>query len=155
MEECAICGGNCSNALSELSAYTLTRLDPGFIHQHVVDAYGAQHAGFQGRVRERISQSNIGIAFSLLGLYLTVEKGYTGREVQRAHMALGRWRKQYPHPEHIPERAALTVLDVIKEQPGAARDEKLKRWAEAVWESWKPAHVWTRALWSEFEASRK
>jgi len=149
-KECAACGGDCSEALGELSAYTLTRLDREFIHQHVVDAYGASHGGFQGGARIR---SNIGIAFSLLGLYLAIEKGYTGRQVQLAHMALARWRKQYPLPEGSPERAAITVIDVMKTEAGEARDRMVKQWAAAVWESWGPAQEWTRGLWREFEAS--
>ncbi len=155
MEICPTCGCDCAEALSELSAYTLSRGDSGFMHQHVVDAYGAQHGGFQGRVRERRTASNIGIAFSLLGLYLAIEKGCTGRQVQRAHMALGRWRKQYPVPEGSPSRAALTVSDVMQAEPGAARDQMLQRWAASVWESWKPAHAWTRALWNEFERGQR
>jgi hypothetical protein len=151
MHSCAACGCDCSEALNELSAYTLTRLDSGFIHQHVVDAYGAQHGGFQGSVRKAPTRSHIGVAFSLLGLYLACEKGYTGRQVQLAHIALGRWRKQYAQPEGSPARAALTVVDVMKIEPGVERDQMLKRWAAAVWEAWAPAHEWTRALWSEFE----
>lgn len=155
MEICPTCGCDCSQALSELSAYTLTRRDSEFIHQHVVDAYGAQHGGFQGSPRDRRPASNIGIAFSLLGLYLAFEKGYTGRQVQRAHMALGRWRKQYPLPGVSPPRAALTVADVVKAEPGDARDRMLKQWAQSVWDAWKPAHDWTRALWKEFEQGRQ
>jgi len=151
---CPDCGVDCAEALAELSAYTLTRLDAEFIHQHVVDAYGAQHGGFQGSVRERRPASNIGVAFSLLGLYLALEKGYTGRQVQRAHMALGKWRKKYPPPGCSPERALLTVVDVMKAEPGAGREEMLKKWAAAVWDSWKAGQDWTRSLWKEFENSR-
>ena len=93
-------------------------------------------------------------AFSLLGLYLACEKGYSGREVQIAHMELGRWRKQYSKPEGSPERAALTVIDVMNAAPGENRDRMVKRWARAVWDSWKPAQEWTRALWKQFESER-
>lgn len=33
------------DAYHEVCAYTLTRGDPTFIHQHVVDAWAAQNAG--------------------------------------------------------------------------------------------------------------
>jgi hypothetical protein len=145
---------DCSEALSELSAYTLSHGDPEFIHQHVVDAYGAAHAGFQGSVRKQPTASNVGLAFSLLGLYLACEKGYTGRQVQLAHIGLARWRKQYPKPDASPGRASVTVVDVMGAAPGEDRDRMLKQWARAVWASWKPAHQWTRALWDEFERAR-
>lgn len=148
---CPECGGDCAEALNELSAYTLAHGRAEFIHQHVVDAYGAAHAGFQGRVREGRPASNIGIAFSLLGLYLAIEKGYTGREVQRAHVALARWQKQYPLPEGSPQRAAVTIFDVMRCEAGEARDRALLAWAGAVWESWGCAHEWTRELWRHFE----
>ena len=47
-------------ARDELSAYTLTHGDPDFIHQHVVDAFAAQHAAAKS--------SAIGVAFALIGL---------------------------------------------------------------------------------------
>jgi hypothetical protein len=78
----------CWRLYGELSAYTLTRAGSGFIHQHAVDSYGAQHAGG--------ASSNIGTAFSLIGLYLALEKGYTGRQVQLAHMQLARLKKPWP-----------------------------------------------------------
>lgn len=49
----------------------------------------------------------------------------------------------------------MTIFDVMKADAGVERDEMLKRWAAAVWESWRPAHEWARALWGEFERSRK
>ena len=54
-------------ARDELSAYTLTHGDPEFIHQHVVDAFAAQHA--------TAKSSAIGVAFALIGLYLRVSWG--------------------------------------------------------------------------------
>jgi hypothetical protein len=58
------------------------------MHQHVVDAYAAQHAS--GTTR------NITVAFDLIGLYLALEKGYTGKEVQNAHMQIAKIRKDWP-----------------------------------------------------------
>src|SRR2546430_2414731 len=77
--------GECLQVQGELSAYTLSHGGRAFLHQHVVDAYAAQHSsGSAPRIR---------LAFSLIGLYLTFEKGFTGREVQQAHMALGREKR--------------------------------------------------------------
>jgi len=68
--------GECFCAFSDLQCYTVAKRDPAFIHQHAVDAYEAQHAGGPTR--------NITVAFGLIGLYLALEKGYTGRQVQQA-----------------------------------------------------------------------
>ncbi len=70
----------------ELMYYTLAHPDPAFIHQNVVDAYAAQTAGSETK--------NITIVFALVGLYLSVEKDLTGRQVQKVHMQLAKRRRQ-------------------------------------------------------------
>ena len=69
--------GECWQLFSDLSCYTVSKQDPEFIHQYVVDAYEAQHVG--GKTR------NITVIFGLIGLYLALEKGYTGKQVQCSH----------------------------------------------------------------------
>ena len=65
---------------NQLALYTLAHPDPRFIHQLVVDAYTAQNADDNTKP--------IALVFALIGLYLHIEKGYTGKQVQRAHMQL-------------------------------------------------------------------
>jgi hypothetical protein len=100
-----------------------------------VDAWQLQHAV--------LSKSNIGIAFSLIGLYLAIEKGRTGRQAQLAHMELAGQKKLWGDFEIPPIRAALTVADVLRADSGPARDARLMEWAAAVWASWSHAHGWT------------
>ena len=75
-------------AYDELASYTLIHGDPAFIHQHVVDAFGAQHATDHSKP--------IGVAFALIGLYLHVERGRSGgmssgrTSASRGGPALGR-----------------------------------------------------------------
>jgi hypothetical protein len=126
----------CWRLFGELSAYTLTRGGAEFIHQHAVDAYGAQHAGG--------TSSNIGPAFSLIGLCLKLEKGFNGRQVQQAHMRLARLKKPWPKLDPPRDHAPLTVQDVLNAKPGAPRDDMLLKWAAAVWHSWREQHDWTR-----------
>jgi hypothetical protein len=54
----------------ELSYYTLAHDDPRFIHQHIVDAFAAQTANQD--------TNPIKVAFALIGLYLYLERDYTG-----------------------------------------------------------------------------
>src|SRR6516165_5849131 len=90
---------------NELTYYTLSHRDPRFIHQHVVDAYAAQHADEQTKP--------IAVVFSLAGLYLFLEKNFTGRQVQQMHIRLAGRRKQWPRlPLPAGPRGAVTVSAV-------------------------------------------
>src|SRR5215469_6936305 len=86
---------------NELACYTLVHTNPTFIHQHIVDAFGAQHADEQDKP--------IRPAFALLGLYLYIEKGYTGKQVQRAHTLLAEKRKRWPTLDLPVRRGDVTI----------------------------------------------
>jgi len=124
--------GECRALMHELSYYTLAHGDPAFIHQHLVDAYGAQHV--------RQSRSTIGAAFALAGLYLAVERGFTGRQVQHTHMRMARTSKRWPRFDPPHDVGPLTVADVLAVDPGAPRDEKLMAWCASVWSAWSTEH---------------
>jgi Family of unknown function (DUF5946) len=115
---------------NELSYYTLSHHDPRFIHQHVVDAYAAQHADEQTKP--------VSVVFSLVGLYLFLEKGFTGRQVQQMHMRLARRRTQWPRlPLPSGPRGAVSVAEVMAAPPGPARDAMVRTWCESVWKTWQ------------------
>ena len=82
----------------------------------------------------------------LLGLCLHLEKGYSGREVQRAHVQLAKRRKQWP-TFMLPEaRGVVTVTDVLAAAPGPERDAAIERWCASVWEAWSASHAQVREL---------
>jgi hypothetical protein len=112
-------------AYHQLCAYTLTRGDAAFIHQHVVDAYAAQHADE--------ATKPIAITFALIGLYLLVEHGTTGRQVQRVHMQLGRQQHAWPVFSLPQDRGAVTAVDVIGAPEGPERDRAIHDWCRSVW----------------------
>ena len=126
----------CLQAYSDLMCYTAAKQDLKFIHQHAVDAYAAQHAG--GTTR------NITIAFGLIGLYLALEKGYTGKQVQQAHMRIAKIRKDWPRLEPTGRPASLTVIDVLKTPDGSEKDIMIRLWMAGVWESWADRQQWVR-----------
>ena len=130
--------GECRALMHELSYYTLAHGDPAFIHQHLVDGYGAQHV--------RQSKSTIGAAFALVGLYLAAERGFTGRQVQKLHMRMGRISKQWPRFEPPEDVGPLTVADVLAVQPGPCRDQELIRWCASVWAGWSSAQDRVREM---------
>jgi hypothetical protein len=128
-------------AQDELSIYTQTHGDPSFIHQLVVDAFAAQHP--------TPTSNRIGVAFALIGLYLHLERGNTGREVQRAHVRLARKRRLWPAFDPPPERGALTAIDVMRSPPGPERDQAIEDWCASVWEAWHASHRRVAALLEE------
>jgi len=124
--------GECRDVMNELSYYTLAHGDPRFIHQHLVDAYGTQHV--------RQSKSTIGAAFALAGLYLAVERGFTGRQVQKIHILMAAKSKQWPRFDPPEQVGPLTVADALAVEPGPDRDEKLMEWSASAWDAWSAQH---------------
>jgi hypothetical protein len=125
-------------AYHELQCYTLTHGDPAFIHQYVVDAWMAQHAD--------AGTKPIGITFALVGLYLHLEHGFTGRAVQLAHMKLGRTKQRWP-PFVLPsDRGAMTARDVMAAPTGPARDRAIDAWAASVWAPFQGSRPTVAAL---------
>ena len=128
-------------AYHELCGYTLTHGDAAFIHQHVVDAHAAQCAGPGGKP--------IGLAFALAGLYLHVEKQFTGRQVQLAHMKLAKQKRAWQAFALPSHRGALTALDVMAAPPGPARDAAIDAWCRDVWEAFAETRPAVDALLRE------
>ena len=114
------------DAFHELSYYTLAHPDrERFVHQHVVDAFTAQTAGPDTKP--------IGLLYALAGLYLAVEQGYSGREVQRVHMELAKDKTDFPPLTPPPSRGSITVDEVLAALPGPQRDAKILEWCASVW----------------------
>jgi len=110
----------------ELCAYTLSLRDPEFIHQHVVDAQMAQHADASTRP--------IGITFALVGLYLHLEKGFTGKEVQLAHMKLAQRKQKWPSFALPADRGSVTAADVLASDD---RRKAIDAWCASVWDRYR------------------
>jgi hypothetical protein len=128
----------CQRLCHELSLYTLSHGDAFFIHQVAVDAYAAQHAG--------PASKPISVAFALVGLCLLVERGYTGKAVQRTHMRLAGRSKRWPTFDPPAHRGNVTVADVLRAVPGGGRDTAILQWGTSVWTAWGQAHPAVRTL---------
>ena len=113
----------------ELSFYTLSHPDKDyFIHQHIVDAFTAQVAGPDTK--------KIAILFSLAGLYLMIEKNFTGRKVQLVHMELAKRKEDLPEITLPSSRGEITITDVLNAKPGKERDERIRKWCASVWQAY-------------------
>src|SRR5262245_66136956 len=113
------------DAYDSLCAYTLARRESRFIYTNCVDAFAAQHAD------ESIKP--IKVAFALVGLYLLVEKQFTGRDVQRVHMRLGQKKHSWPKFALPRNRGSLTAVDVMSAPEGPERDDAIRSWCASVW----------------------
>ena len=111
----------------ELCYYTLALGDPSFIHQHVVDAFGAQTS--------TETDKPIKLTFALVGLYLHVEKQFTGKQVQLAHMKLARHKQTWPVFPLPQTRGEITVNEVVAAPAGPERDRMIHHWCVSVWEA--------------------
>lgn len=118
---------------NELAFYTLAHRNPAFIHQHIVDAFTAQHADE--------STKPVAVMFALIGLYLHLEKGYTGKQVQRAHMQLARRPNTWPRLPLPNDRGEIQIEHVLAAQPGPDRDAMIDRWCASVWGSWSQSRA--------------
>lgn len=116
----------------KLSCYTQTHPDPSFIHQYAVDAFAAQHAN--GNTKP------ITISFALIGLYLYIEKGFTGREVQIAHVKLAKHRKEWPKFKLPAFKGHITVYNALDAPRGPERDEMIQKWCISVWNAYSDSH---------------
>lgn len=122
----------------ELSFYTLAHGDPAFLHENSADAWRAQH------VDE--TTKPMAVIFAVMGLYLYLEKGFTGKQVQLAHMRMARRRRSWPQLPLPKTQASIRVADVVAAEPGAARDAMIRKWCAAVWETWQESRPQIAAL---------
>jgi hypothetical protein len=116
----------------ELAFYTLAHTGRNFIHQHVVDAFAAQTADN--------SSKPITIFFALAGLYLFLEKNYTGLQVRDAHLQMAKKTKSFPTISLPDDRGAITVSNVLAAPAGNDRDEMIRQWCISVWDAFSEQH---------------
>ena len=125
-------------AYHELCGYTLSLGDAEFIHQYVVDVWALQRARPDGKP--------VSVAFALAGLFLYLESGFTGRQVQRIHMLLARQSRTWPTFTLPEARGSLTALDVMATAPGQPRSAAIHAWCTSVWQAYAASHAAVRAL---------
>jgi len=112
-------------AFDEVYVYTMGR--PGFILQHVADAFAVQTA--------KNDSKPIGVVFGLVGLYLHVEKQFSGHQVRQVHMKLASRKRDWPSICFPEGRGSITVVDVLGASAGPERDRAIDDWCRSVWTS--------------------
>ncbi|MCE1253571.1 MAG: DUF5946 family protein [Anaerolineae bacterium] len=128
---------------NELCCYTLAHSDSSFIHQHVVDAFAAQTADKNTKP--------IKLTFALAGLYLHVEKQFSGRQVQLAHMKMGQEKQQWPVLSLPADRGVITVANVLATPAGPERDKMIHQWCISVWDAFSENRQVISSLLSKYK----
>jgi hypothetical protein len=131
------------DAYDQVYVYTMGRA--GFILQHVVDAYAAQTAGDGGKT--------MGVIFALVGLYLRVERQFSGSEVQKVHMQMARLKRQWPAIALPRDRGRMTAADVLAVPEGPARDLAIDEWCRSVWTAFRDNRQTIVDLLREYQIS--
>jgi len=119
-------------AYDALQCYTLAHGGRAFVHQHVVDAWAAQHASARTKP--------IALTFALVGLYLRLEQDFSGRQVQKAHISLARHERNWPSLPLPQERGSVTATQVVAAPPGPERDRMIDAWCASVWAAFGESH---------------
>jgi len=109
----------------------------GQVHQLTVDTYAVQHAGG--------AHPDKSVCIHLVGLYLVLETGMAPIDVPPRLQRLAR-RRQWPHLDPPPERAALTIRDVMLGESPQEHAQRARAWAAQVWRAWSVHHEVARAL---------
>jgi hypothetical protein len=133
----------CRQAAGEVTGFELQHTAQlGRFHQLAVDAYGAQHSDPEGQ--------GIRIAYSLVGLYLALERGMNGLQVRKIHQSMGKPQPDWPRFPRPPSLGAVTILHVAKRGVQAnsveAHAQAVQEWAGSVWSAWSAQHDAVAAL---------
>jgi hypothetical protein len=113
------------DAYHALCAYTLQLRDPAFLHQYVVDAWTVKNADTNTKA--------IALIFAMFGLYLAVEKGISGRQVQRFHIRMAKRHRSWPSLPLRQGSPSVTVVEVMQAPSGSKRDALILAFAAAAW----------------------
>ncbi len=147
MERQANASPACWHLYTEVLTFEMEHLPQlGRYHQLAVDAYGAQHAG--------APSPPIATAFGLIGLYLALERGWSGTAVRGAHQYLAQRHSTWPRFRGRADGSVLTVAEVAGAIAPDDHANRVQAWARSVWDSWAPEHPHVGS-WADAVLSRE
>lgn len=124
----------CAAVHAEILGYELQHPVMLRYHQLTVDAYAAQHAGGDG--------SPARTAYSLVGLWLAIEHGFSAEDVRAVHRRMGTPTAAWPtFTPPGPPQQWLTALDVaeagVRQGSVGGHARAAGQWADSVWAVWQ------------------
>jgi hypothetical protein len=124
--------GECTAAFHEVIGFEFQHPVMLRFHQMSVDAYGAQHGGGTAKP--------IRLAYSLAGLWLALEHGFSGDEVRAIHQRMGHPTPEWPDFDPVPAAGWTTVADVlhagVRRRSETGHAKATRDWAADVWCAW-------------------
>jgi hypothetical protein len=115
--------------------------DPRYrvVHQMVVDAYTAQHAG--GTSRRRVQE----VALCLMTLCRVIENGVDPAQGPALHKRMVAHRPDFTWLEPPREQAPMTVADILTAHDAEVYCQRVREWGHQVWQVWASHHATIRA----------
>ncbi len=126
------------DSYNELAFYTLNLEDDCFIHQYIVDAHTAQNA--------TVNTKPISLNFALVGLYLNVEKKYTGKQVQRFHTLMSEHKIVWPVYDLPQSRGHVNAEMVLAAAAGDAIKDMIQQWCISVWQTFEAHQIQVKQI---------
>lgn len=124
----------CYQLYGELLARDYSDSDYRRVHQMIVDAYAAQHAGGTGR---REVQT---VGLCLMTLCLFCEDGVDPAQGPALHRRMVARRPDFTWLEPPDQHHLMTVADVLTARTAVEHENLARRWACQVWRAWVKHH---------------
>ena len=131
----------CCALYGELLSRSYTDVRYRAVHQLVVDAYAAQHAGGTGR---REVQA---VALCLMTLCLFVEDGVDPGKGPALHKRMVAHRPNFTWLTPPLQQDVMTVADVLTAESPEQHYRLVHEWGSQVWQAWTP-HQATIRSWN-------
>jgi Family of unknown function (DUF5946) len=139
----------CWAVYGQLLARSYTDPDYRAVHQVLVDAYAAQHAGGSSR---REVQS---VSLCLMTLCLFVEDGVDPAQGPALHKEMVAHRPDFTWLAPPDQRGLMTVADVLSARDADEHRRLVREWGREVWRAWAPHHPTIRAWNAQALTARK
>lgn len=133
----------CERLFHDAIGFGLTHAtELGHLHQFMVDAYGAQHP--------LPPTPTIRVSYSLVGLHLAIDHGWTGLQVRDAHQRMGKPASWWPAFRAPQDRGRVTIAHVAAAGAAASspagHQQLVLEWRRSVWAAWQDEHAAIRSL---------
>lgn len=113
----------------------------------VIDAYAVQHHGKPERLRSVDRRAIQSVNAHLVALYLQLEKGYVGNQVNVALQRVLKFANEFVWLEPPTPNGTLTIADVLKAVTPQEQANAIENYARDIWRAWQ-AHRATVLKWA-------
>lgn len=134
-----VASAECWAAYGRLLACSYRDPDRRAVHQMIVDAYAAQHAG--GTSRRQVQT----VALCLMTLCLFIEDDVDPARGPALHKQMVARRPEFTWLAPPPLAGLMTVVDPLGAGDAAAYRRLVREWGRQIWQAWTAHHPTVRA----------